>query len=124
MKNTKKKKHRSSKKSKVKVDLRLYRNLSEAEDYNKRFAEQGGKCAICGRPPKVRGLHRDHNHKSLKPRGLLCYTCNRFVIGAIEKFKVNPFDVVDYFVKYDIDVLFKPVEILEKNGEKVEGHSL
>lgn len=38
-------------------------------------------CEICGNPPKKRALHRDHDHKTGKPRGLLCFTCNRFILG-------------------------------------------
>ena len=35
-------------------------------------------CGICGRPPKLGGkrLHRDHDHRSGLPRGLLCFPCN------------------------------------------------
>lgn len=38
---------------------------------------QGGVCALCGRPPKLRKLDLDHDHKSMKIRGLLCHRCNR-----------------------------------------------
>ena len=34
-------------------------------------------CGICGRPGKTRRLHRDHDHRTGIPRGLLCYRCNR-----------------------------------------------
>lgn len=54
-------------------------------DYDALFAEQDGKCGICekewqplnwaGKPS--RKMHRDHDHKTLKPRGLLCQDCNR-----------------------------------------------
>jgi Recombination endonuclease VII len=47
------------------------------EDYERMLAEQGGGCAICGAPPKTRRLHVDHNHKTGKVRGLLCFRCNR-----------------------------------------------
>lgn len=35
------------------------------------------RCNICGRPPVNRALHRDHDHRSGNPRGLLCHRCNR-----------------------------------------------
>jgi hypothetical protein len=51
------------------------------DDYTPRSGPEGGVCAICGRPPKTRKLHVDHDHKTGKVRGLLCYTCNRFILG-------------------------------------------
>lgn len=44
--------------------------------YNKLLKEQGGVCWICARPPVHRRLHVDHNHKTGKIRGLLCWRCN------------------------------------------------
>lgn len=66
------------------------------EEYEVILASQGGKCWICGKPPKKRRLHIDHEHmkrdKKRKPeevrakiRGLLCWKCNT----AIAKFKDN-----------------------------------
>ena len=86
---------------KVKVDLRLYKNLNEKADYNKRFKEQNGVCAICGRPPKTKRLARDHNHLSGKPRGLLCMMCNHKVLGIIEKLKIRPEAIVRYLQRFD-----------------------
>jgi hypothetical protein len=38
----------------------------------------GEVCGICGRPPKdEKKLHRDHDHRTGEPRGLLCFQCNR-----------------------------------------------
>jgi hypothetical protein len=65
------------------------------------IAEQGGGCAICGRPYPEYTLYQDHDHNCCNPprgkkarakatfcgkcnRGWLCYICNRFVIGALE----------------------------------------
>ena len=47
------------------------------EEYDRLLAEQDGGCAICGNPPKTRRLHVDHNHRTAKVRGLLCFRCNR-----------------------------------------------
>lgn len=38
---------------------------------------QGGKCALCDRKPKNRKLDLDHDHKTMKIRGLLCVSCNQ-----------------------------------------------
>lgn len=37
----------------------------------------GEVCAICGAERKERRLHRDHDHRTGRPRGLLCFRCNR-----------------------------------------------
>ena len=60
--------------------------------YDKKFAEQGGVCAICGKPSKVyegeilRGLHIDHNHETGQTRSLLCSNCN-VTLGMIHEDK-------------------------------------
>lgn len=50
------------------------------EDYWAQLELQGYKCAICGRTdPGIEGREFfpwDHNHKTNKPRGLLCTQCN------------------------------------------------
>jgi hypothetical protein len=46
------------------------------EQYDRMFKAQKGVCAICGRPPKTVRLAVDHNHKTGKVRGLLCFRCN------------------------------------------------
>lgn len=55
-------------------DLRV----TEREHSN---AASSTRCEICGNPPKKRALHRDHDHRTGKQRGLLCWTCNRFILG-------------------------------------------
>jgi hypothetical protein len=52
-------------------------------EYDAMLAAQGGVCAICGRPPKPGGrrFHKDHDHKTGRLRGLLCFTCNRYILG-------------------------------------------
>lgn len=53
--------------------------VSEAE-YNAKFLEQGGVCAVCHTPPPSSGwitrLGADHDHKTGKFRGILCARCN------------------------------------------------
>ncbi len=47
------------------------------EEYEARLREQGGGCAVCGRPPKPgKSLHVDHDHETGHVRGLLCFKCN------------------------------------------------
>lgn len=49
--------------------------------YRELLAEQGGGCAICGKPEAAdRMLDVDHDHQTGKVRGLLCTSCNR-VLG-------------------------------------------
>ena len=48
-------------------------------EYNELYAEQGGRCLICGqhRPDHGSGgLLVDHDHETGKVRGLLCVRCN------------------------------------------------
>jgi hypothetical protein len=62
-----------------------------ANEYEAMFEAQGGKCAICRRPPRVRSLAVDHDHSCCPGagscgkciRGLLCDDCNQ-AIGRFE----------------------------------------
>lgn len=47
------------------------------EEYAALLAAQDGHCAMCPSEPKTRRLHVDHNHRTGKVRGLLCFRCNR-----------------------------------------------
>ncbi len=62
------------------------------QDFAHLMIEQGGACFICGSFPKNRSLHVDHQHvpkfKKLDPqlkrhciRGLLCFQCNKLLMG-------------------------------------------
>lgn len=46
-------------------------------EYNEILKSQGGVCAICGKSPKNKKLHVDHDHTTGHIRGLLCSNCNR-----------------------------------------------
>ncbi len=56
------------------------------EDYDAILREQDGKCAICRKPPKPgKSLAVDHAHREGRSgpvRGLLCFFCNKRLIGA------------------------------------------
>lgn len=49
------------------------------EEYETILAFQGGVCAGCGRPPHGIRLAVDHDHKTGRIRGLLCWLCNRAI---------------------------------------------
>jgi len=62
------------------------------EQYERRLAQQGGGCAVCGRAPKAgKSLHIDHDHETGYVRGLLCFKCNAALgqlgddLGRIER---------------------------------------
>jgi hypothetical protein len=73
------------------------------ESYFKQLGEQGGGCWICGRKPKNRRLAGDHSHLQqaltgkIVRRGLLCTICNRYVVGLIERFRLDPERIAAYF---------------------------
>jgi hypothetical protein len=65
-------------------ELRLadHFNLTPA-DYDLILEVQGGGCGICGRAPRVGKRHAvDHDHQTGYIRGLLCFRCNKVVLGA------------------------------------------
>lgn len=45
-------------------------------EYDSLLKKQNGVCAICGKPPKKTRLAVDHDHKTGRVRGLLCFFCN------------------------------------------------
>jgi hypothetical protein len=47
------------------------------EEYAKIEAFQSGVCAACGKPPERVRLAVDHEHRTGRVRGLLCWVCNR-----------------------------------------------
>jgi hypothetical protein len=67
----------------------------------KLIAEHGDRCGICGKPGKSfkKKLAVDHSHKTGRIRGLLCYKCNRFILGrqTIESATA----MLEYLLKYD-----------------------
>lgn len=66
--------------------------------------KHGDHCAICKKPGLAfkKRLSVDHNHKTGKIRGLLCFRCNKFRVGrqSIETSR----EVLEYLLQYDIPV--------------------
>lgn len=71
------------------------------EERQKMFVKQDGRCAICKKPEShfSKRLAVDHNHKSLKVRGLLCFRCNKFLVGRFTLDTITP--VVEYLLEND-----------------------
>lgn len=65
----------------VKGTTQKRREIS-AEEYDKKFLEQEGKCAICGTQPN--SLCIDHDHQTGQIRDLLCLTCN-LALGLLKE---------------------------------------
>ncbi len=67
---------------------RLYGLTSE--EYEALLDYQDGKCYICGKEcASGRKLSVDHDHDSGAIRGLLCITCNKYVVGNLNIYKVR-----------------------------------
>jgi hypothetical protein len=49
--------------------------------YKKMLALFDGNCWICKKKPKKSVLNVDHDHKTGQVRGLLCFFCNKYMIG-------------------------------------------
>ena len=52
------------------------------DEFNRRYEAQGQACAICSQHISDSDVHRDHDHRTGKWRGLLCRNCN-FAIGLM-----------------------------------------
>jgi len=70
------------------------------EQYLGMVRETGNRCEICGRPPKTSALSVDHRHSDGLVRGLLCYRCNRRVLGRLTLEQVH--SLVRYLEKYEL----------------------
>jgi hypothetical protein len=68
-------------------------------EYGRMLALQDGVCALCHHPPKKKRLSVDHNHKTGKVRGLLCYRCNKYRVSNHTTESVRR--LLEYFLKYD-----------------------
>ena len=78
--------------------LRAKYKITEAT-YKKMLALHGGKCWICNLKPRKAALNVDHDHKSGQVRGLLCFVCNKFVIGRRRREHVYLFEAAVAYLK-------------------------
>jgi len=60
----------------------------------------GNQCAICKKPRSAfkKNLSVDHDHKTNKIRGLLCFRCNKFIVGRHTM--ITATQILDYLKKY------------------------
>lgn len=74
----------------IRADSIRQRYGIDENKYARMLASQGGRCALCGGTDKDRWgkFHVDHDHVTMKLRGLLCLRCN-LVLGQYESFKSN-----------------------------------
>lgn len=82
---------------------KLYTRKEINELREKLIAKYGNNCAICGKSSSTfkKRLSVDHNHKTNKIRGLLCFRCNKFLLSrhTID----SAFNIWQYLVKYDLE---------------------
>ncbi len=79
----------------------------DLQKYNLMFAEQNGRCAICGRHQSElkKALAVDHSHTTNIVRGLLCSRCN-LGLGCL---------------KDNIELLFQAIRYLNKTEKSLSG---
>ena len=82
------------------VTLQYRYNVTEAQ-YELMLKSQNEVCALCGKPgtKKQKGivdrLSVDHDHATMKIRGLLCYRCNT-MLGVVENLPEGLQSIINY----------------------------
>ena len=71
-------------------DAQRFRRAGATADwFRDQLVGQAGFCAICGKLMEPgRGTHIDHDHVTMKPRGLLCNGCNIMLGLAYDSVKI------------------------------------
>jgi hypothetical protein len=82
--------------------LRKKYKITEAI-YKKMLAVNGGKCWICIRLPKKSVLNVDHDHKTGQVRGLLCFFCNKYMIGRRRREHAHLFERAAQYLNSKVD---------------------
>ena len=67
--------------------------------------KHGNQCAICDKPREhfKKNFAVDHSHASGRVRGLLCFRCNKFVLGRHTLESV--LRLLVYLLKYDLPLI-------------------
>ena len=77
---------------------------------------QGGVCPVCEESDKVFCV--DHNHKTLKIRGIVCVNCNLRVIGGARDQDWKLVNAAEYVTNHPADKAFPDGLYLLKNPPK------
>ena len=101
------------------------------EHYDRMLAEQGGLCAICRDRPAE---HVDHDHKTGRVRGLLCFNCNQalgnftdrtdFMLGAIAYLNADGITPLDNRPGFGFGVFLGDFTSQRPDGEDDDGDEL
>ena len=86
------------------------------EQFEAILEAQGNVCAVCKQGGKVFCV--DHNHKTLKIRGIICLNCNLRVIGGARDKDELLINAAVYIVDNPADLIFPEGFYLLKNPPK------
>lgn len=82
--------------------LRKKYGITEAI-YLKMLAVHNGCCWICKKKPKKSVLNLDHDHKTGQVRGLLCFFCNKYMVGRRRREHAYLFEAAALYLKCEVD---------------------
>lgn len=87
-------------------DLRLQKRYNglTLDQFEQVLESQGNVCAVCKEPNKVFCV--DHNHKTLKFRGVICLNCNLRVVGGARDKDHLLINAAEYVVNNPADTVF------------------
>jgi hypothetical protein len=83
------------------------------EEYDAMHDAQGGKCAVCR---ERKAAHVDHDHRTGKVRGLLCFTCNA-ALGNVRDDPGLLMALIGYLAAHGV----APVTTLTANTRRLPG---
>lgn len=86
------------------------------EEFEAILTAQGNVCAVCEESNKIFCL--DHNHKTLKVRGVICLNCNLRVIGGARDQDYKLINAAKYVTNNPADLVFPEGRFLAKNPPK------